>query len=76
MDDIIPSLERLLDNIHNIKPNQFYENQRKLKLYEIRLLEEELEMKKEDLFKAVDQIINWYKISNIAISIRTISWCL
>ena len=60
MNDIIPSLEGLLDQLHNIKPQQFYENQRKLKLYEIRLLEEELEMKKADLFKGVDQIINWF----------------
>ena len=59
IDDIIPSLEGLLDQLHNIKPHQFYENQRKLKLYELRLLEEELEAKKNDLFKGVDQIINW-----------------
>lgn len=59
MNDIIPSLEGLLDQLHNIKPQQFYENQRKLKLYEIRLLEEELKEKKENLFKAVDQIIHW-----------------
>nr|XP_026693467.1 non-muscle caldesmon-like [Ciona intestinalis] len=61
MNEIIPSLEVLLDQLHNIKPQQFYENQRRLKLYDIQLLGEELDVKKKALFKAVDAIVNWDK---------------
>nr|XP_039273938.1 uncharacterized protein LOC120347890 [Styela clava] len=61
LEEIIPSLESLLDQLHNVKPQQFYENQRKLKLYDIRLLHEELEAKKKTLFRNVDAIINWDK---------------
>jgi len=59
MNEIIPSLEGLLDQLHNIKPQQFYENQRKLKLYDIQLLAEELETRKHKLFRGIDEIINW-----------------
>ncbi|XP_076813674.1 uncharacterized protein LOC143460147 isoform X2 [Clavelina lepadiformis] len=61
MSDIIPSLEGLLDQLHNIKPQQFYDNQRKLKLYDIRLLGEELEARKKNFYKTVDRIVNWDK---------------
>ena len=59
VEEIIPSLEGLLDQLHNIKPQQFYENQRKLKLYDIQLFLEELEGKKKAFYRDVDAIINW-----------------
>lgn len=55
--EILPSFEELVNQIHNIKPQQFYDNQRKLKLYDIQLLQEELQVRKMSLFKSVQKLI-------------------
>lgn len=71
MNEIIPSLEGLLDQLHNIKPHQFYENQRKLKLYDLQFLCDELETRKQNLFREVDAIINWYSFFLVFIQLAT-----